>query len=319
MADYSASSIKRARRTKAQVEALRTAICQIAEEARPCSVRHIYYLGVGLLWDKDHGRSRRNYSVVVRETGHLRETGRLPWEWITDGTRMVRQETQYDSLDDALERATESYRRNLWASQRRRVEVWCESDSVGGVLLPVTSAWGVGLYSCRGQSSKTFVYEAVQQYARQGKGVTVIFCGDWDPTGRCVPRSVVERMERYGNGELDLEFRQIAITAADVRFGRLTTHDVNTRDVNFARYREECLREDIDPNIAVEIEALRPGLLRQRLEEAIEGLVDDVHQWNVLFRTEAAERELLRSLQAVMKKIVRRTTGELDAEDNDAE
>ncbi|WP_216586582.1 hypothetical protein [Streptomyces brasiliscabiei] len=265
----------------------------------------MYYLGIGLLWDKDTGHSRRNYSVVVREVGFLREAGRLPWEWITDGTRMIRHETQYDSLDDAMHHNTESYRRNLWASQSRRVEVWCESDSVGGVLLPVTAAWGVGLYSCRGQSSKTFVYEAVQQYAHQGKGVTVIYCGDWDPTGRCVPRSVVERMARYGNGELDLEFRQIAITADDVRSGRLTTHDVNTRDVNFARYREECLRERLDPHTAVEVEALRPGLLRQRLDETIEGLVDDVRQWNIEFRTEAAERELLRSLQAVMKKIVR--------------
>ncbi|MEV6840039.1 hypothetical protein AB0N17_37045 [Streptomyces sp. NPDC051133] len=314
MADYSASSIKRPRRTKVQVEALRAAICQIAEAARPCSVRHVYYLGIGTLWNKDGGHSRRNYSVVVRELGHLRETGRLPWEWITDGTRIVRQEAQYDSLDDALVRTTESYRRNLWASQSRRVEVWCESDSVGGVLLPVTSAWGVGLYSCRGQSSKTFVYEAVQQYARQGKPVTVIFCGDWDPTGRCVPRSVVERMQRYGNGELDLEFRQIAITAADVRSGRLATHDVNTRDVNFARFREECLREGIDPHTAVEVEALSPDHLRQRLEAAIEGLVDDVRQWNIQFRTEDAERELLRSLQGVMKKIVRRTTGESAAE-----
>lgn len=136
----------------------------------------------------------------------------------------------------------------------------------------------MGLYSCRGQSSKTFVYEAAQQYAHQGKGVTVIFCGDWDPTVRCVPRSVVERMERYGSGELDLEFRQIAITAADVRSGRPTTHDVNTRDVNFARYREECLREGINPYTAVKVEALRPGLLRQRLNETIEGLVDDVRQ-----------------------------------------
>lgn len=305
MAGYDASSVKRPRRTKAQVEALRAAICELAEAARPCSVRHVYYLGIGLLWDKDTGHSRRNYSVVVREVGFLRETGRLPWEWITDGTRMIRHETQYDSLDDAMHHNTESYRRNLWASQSRRVEVWCESDSVGGVLLPVTSAWGVGLYSCRGQSSKTFVYEAVQQYAHQGKGVTVIYCGDWDPTGRCVPRSVVERMARYGNGELDLEFRQIAITADDVRSGRLTTHDVNTRDVNFARYREECLRERLDPHTAVEVEALRPGLLRQRLDETIEGLVDDVRQWNIEFRTEAAERELLRSLQAVMKKIVR--------------
>ncbi|MEU4654960.1 hypothetical protein AB0G32_13610 [Streptomyces sp. NPDC023723] len=63
-------------------------------------------------------------------------------------------------------------------------------------------------------------------------------------------------MERYGNGALDLEFRQIAITAA-VRSGRLTTHDANTRDVNFARYREECLREGIEPHTAVEVEALR--------------------------------------------------------------
>ncbi|MFD7527411.1 hypothetical protein ACFV8E_07275 [Streptomyces sp. NPDC059849] len=42
---------------------------------------------------------------------------------------------------------------------------------------------------------------------------------------------MVERMECYGNGELDLEFRQIAITADDVRSGQLATHDVN-----FARY-----------------------------------------------------------------------------------
>lgn len=138
----------------------------------------------------------------------------------------------------------------------------------------------MGLYSCRGQSSKTFVYEAAQQYAHQGKGVTVIFCGDWDPTGRCVPRSVVERMERYGSGELDLEFRQIAITA-------------------------------------VEVEALRPGLLRQRLNETIEGLVDDVRQWNIEARTEEAERELLRSLQGTVKKIVRRVTGESAAEDDE--
>ncbi|MEV7470154.1 hypothetical protein AB0O20_27175 [Streptomyces kronopolitis] len=319
MAGYSASSIKRHRRTKAQVEALRAAICELAEAAQPCSVRHIYYLGIGLLWDKDTGHSRRNYSVVVREVGQLREAGRLPWEWITDGTRMVRQETQYDSLNDAMQRNTETYRRNLWASQSRRVEVWCESDSVGGVLLPITSAWGVGLYSCRGQSSKTFVYEAVQQYAHQGKGVTVVFCGDWDPTGRCVPRSVIERMKRYGIGDLDLEFRQIAITADDVRSGRLTTHDVNTRDVNYKRYREECLREGIDPHTAVEVEALRPGLLRQRLDKTIEGLVDDVRQWNIEFRTEEAERELLKVLQQRATVLLRPSTDGLTADDGGGE
>ncbi|MFF0133724.1 hypothetical protein ACFYTG_50190 [Streptomyces mirabilis] len=126
---------------------------------------------------------------------------------------------------------------------------------------------------------------------------------------------MVERMERYGNDGLDLEFRQIAITADDVRSSRLTTHDVNTRDVNFARYREECLREGIDPHTAVEVEALRPGLLRQRLGDTIEGLIDDVRQWNIEFRTEDAERELLRSLQVVAKKIVRGESSAENAQD----
>ncbi|MCY0945671.1 hypothetical protein [Streptomyces antarcticus] len=127
---------------------------------------------------------------------------------------------------------------------------------------------------------------------------------------------MVERMERYGNSELDLDFRQIAITADDVRSGRLTTHDVNTRDVNFARYREECLREGIDPHISVEVEALRPGLLRERLAAEIEGLVDDVRQWNIEFRAEDAERELLRALQGVARKIVR---GQSATEDDQGE
>ncbi|GAA1930466.1 hypothetical protein GCM10009753_75370 [Streptantibioticus ferralitis] len=315
---YGASSTKRPRRTKAQVEALRAALYSITEAAQPCSVRHVYYLGIGVLWPKDTAGSRRNYSVPVRELGYMREHGMMPWEWITDGTRMVRQEVQYDSLEDAMARMTESYRRNLWASQSQRVEVWCESDSVAGVLQPITSAWGVGLYSCRGQSSKTFVYEAVEEYARQGRGVTVIFAGDWDPTGRAVPRSVVERIGRYGNGGVDLDFQQIAVTADDVRSGQFTTHDVNTADVNFRRYREECLREGIDPHIAVEVEALSPGLLRQRLDEAIEGLVDDVRQWNISFRTEEAERELLQALQGTVKKIARRSGDELAAEDDES-
>lgn len=42
-----------------------------------------------------------------REAGHPRMTGRLHGEWTTDGTRMVRQEIQYDSLDDAMQRDTE--------------------------------------------------------------------------------------------------------------------------------------------------------------------------------------------------------------------
>ncbi|MFB8287309.1 hypothetical protein [Kitasatospora purpeofusca] len=281
------------------MEALRAELYTLVRDAQPCTVRHVYYLGLGRLWEKDTGRSRRNYSVPVRELGYMREHGLLPWEWITDGTRLVRQDLQYDSMLEALERTAETYRRNLWASQPRRVEAWCESDSVSGVLLPVTTKWGVGLYSCRGQSSKTFVHEAVLQ--ARGKPLTVLYAGDWDPSGRAVPRSVVERIGRYGDNGIDLDFQQIAVTADDVRSGRLVSHEANTADSNFKRYREECLREGLDPHEAVEVEALSPGTLRDRLDAAIERQVRDVRQWNVLARAEQHDRSTLLAVQEALE------------------
>ena len=288
------------------METLRAELHSIVQAAQPCTVRHVYYLGLGKLWEKDTGKSRRNYSVPVRELGHMRENGTLPWEWITDGTRLVRQEMQYDSMLEALERTTEMYRRNLWASQPRRVEVWCESDSISGVLHPITSQWGVGLYSCRGQSSKTFVYEAVRQNQSHGKPLTVLYAGDWDPSGRSIPRSVVERIDRYGSSGIDLDFRQIAITVADVRSGRLVAHEANTADSNFKRFREECQREGLNPYEAVEVEALNPGNLRQRLDHSINGLVQNVHQWNVLARAEQHDRSMLLGIQEAMQNHLRR-------------
>lgn len=50
------------------------------------------------------------------------------------------------------------------------------------------------------------------------------------------------------------------------------------RRVNYRRFRQECLHADIDRHISVEVEALSPGLLRSRLYDAIEDLVDDVRQ-----------------------------------------
>ncbi|TMR93982.1 hypothetical protein [Nonomuraea basaltis] len=86
--------------------------------------------------------------------------------------------------------------------------------------------------------------------AGSGKPVSVLFAGDFDPTGRAVPRSVVDPIARYSDGNgLDLDFQQIAVTAADVRSGQFTTRDVNIRDVNYKRYREEWLTRGPRPRM----------------------------------------------------------------------
>jgi hypothetical protein len=210
------------------MDVLRQAIVDLAEQHQPCTVRQLYYLGIGRWWEKDVGGRDSTYrKVVVRLVGELREDGSLPWGWIADNTRWVRKAMMFASKEDALERWAAAYRRDLWVAQPRHVEVWCESDSIAGVLDQVTRPLGVGLFVCRGQASKTFVHEAVQSYRAVAKPITILYVGDWDPTGLAIPASLEDRMARYGDGEMDVTLERLAVTAEDVAQGHLVTHQVN--------------------------------------------------------------------------------------------
>ena len=290
--------IKRSRKTKIEMVALRSSIVQIAETNQPCSVRNIYYAGMGVLWEKDSGGSRKSYKSVVDLVGKLRESGEMPFTWITDTTRYCRIDTMYDSVTDALNRTQEHYRRNLWATQPVRVEVWAESDSISGVIDPVTRSLGLGLYSCRGQASKTFAHNSAMAYRAIGKPVKILYVGDWDPTGVAIPRSLKERLERYADGAVEITLDRIALTAEDVLSGDLATHDVNTDDPTYTRYASECRLIGLDPNNSVEVEALPAPVLRDRLEAAIYDTIGDASVWNATLAYEDAERDQLQEMRA---------------------
>ena len=287
------SPAPRQRRTKAEMQAFRECIYQIVEANRPCSVRQVYYLGIPALWNKDRGGKRDSYQDVVRNLGVMRESGMLPWDWITDATRYVRKATMYDSIEEAAQRWAESYRRDLWSTQPRRVEVWAESDSAAGIIDQVTRPLGVGLFSCRGQASKSFAYEAAVQYRAIGKPVTILFVGDWDPTGLAIPRSLEQRLQRYSNNEVPIDFVRVAVTEGDVAHGRFESHDVNGSDKNYRRFVEHCRFVCLDEQTAVELEAIPPAQLRDRVHDAILNVVDDVESWNATIAAEESELEII--------------------------
>ncbi len=289
-----------ARRTKAEMAHFRDAIYELVERNQPCNVRHVYYSGIAVLWAKDTGATkRRNYKMVCRELGKLREDEVLPWGWITDSSRSVRIDTMYEDIEDAFARWQESYRRNLWASQPRRVEVWCESDSIAGVLDPITRPYGIGLFPCKGQAPKTFAYNAAVAYKTIGKPVTILYVGDWDPSGLAIARSLEERLRRYSKDLVDIEFVRVAITPDDVRQGDLVSHDLNKNDVNYAKFLAHCRLEGLVPQ-AVEVEALPAPILRERLKQALLDLVDDPEMWNSTLAAEESEKTILGDIRKLI-------------------
>ena len=278
---------------------LRSAILDLIEmSGPPLTVRQVHYVGIShRLWEKDTDSRQRNYRKVIYNLGDMRESGTLPWDWIADNTRWVREPEMYGSAGEALEVMAALYRRNYWDTQPIRVEVWVESDSLASFVSPITERYGLPLFACRGQASKTYVHGAAQTAAAIGKPVVILYVGDWDPTGTAIDLSVAERLERYGDGRISLEVERIAVTAAQVPGLVTSSHRLNHKDTNTARFLDLCDRHGL-PHQAVEAEAIEPRELRRLLRDAIEGCILDRDAWQAMRAYEEQERDLLAGLAA---------------------
>ena len=161
---YEAGPIKRRRASRAEMADRDAAIYDIVREHQPTGIRFVYYTATtrGIVPKTDSG-----YVKVQRAILQMRRTGVMPWSWVVDSNRWMRKPATWNSIEEALTETANLYRRALWSEAATAVEVWCESDSVAGVLLPVTSRWDVTLYPIKGQTSDSFAWGAAQQYARE--------------------------------------------------------------------------------------------------------------------------------------------------------
>lgn len=272
---YAASPIKRVRATKSEMEERKNMLYMLVREGQPMSVRHAYYRSVvaGLVTKDESG-----YNKVQRALAEMRLDGELPFSWISDNTRWMRKPTTYNSIEDALTRVARHYRRDLWTDADVQVEVWCESDSIAGVISDVTAKWDVPLMPVRGFSSLTFAHAAAASANRDGRGLVVYYVGDLDPAGVEIENSLRGHLQTWLN--VPSQWERIGVTWDQVEEHALP----GTTPKKAFQYPQ-----------AVEAEALPAPLLRDLLEDAIVQHVDG-HQLRVLQAAEESERELLLAL-----------------------
>jgi hypothetical protein len=263
---YEAGLIKRSRSTQAEMEARFSAIYSIVEKSQPTGIRFTYYRAVveGIVPKTDSG-----YVKVQRAILKMRRDGILPWSWITDSSRWMRKPKSWNSVEDVLADAASSYRKTLWRDAATAVEVWCESESVAGVLLPVTAKWDVPLYPLKGQTSDSFAYSAAMHYRDDPRNLLVIYVGDHDPAGYEIETNLEAKLAEH-SGRSDIEFRRLACDATDVeRFGLQGTKPKKNS------YIDATTGERVPwTGPAVEVEAIDPTVLRQWLDEWISQEID---------------------------------------------
>jgi hypothetical protein len=282
-------------KSKASI-ALIAAAVRTLEEIQPASVRAVCYrLFTEKLIDK---MTKANTDKVSKQLVWAREQGQLPWGWIVDETREAERIASWDHPEEIISAAVDQYRKDYWSMQSRRVEVWSEKGTVRGTLAPVLKKYGVTFRVMHGYGSATSIYSVAQETLGSDKPLTVLYVGDWDPSGLQMSEvDLPDRLQRYGGSA---SIRRVALDAADTAPGtRLPYFEAETKakDPRYQWFLQNFGRR------CWEVDALSPVILRERMEREIAALLD-IDLWNHALHIERAERESMQGILETWKQSI---------------
>jgi hypothetical protein len=267
-----------------RTEALLGMTVAVLKEHNPMTVRQVYYQ---LVSRQVIENSRTQYQAVSNLLVAARKDGTIPWNWIEDRLRRPRTVSMWDGLADFADTAQAAYRRNVWPTQPGYLEVWLEKDALSGIFEDVLEEYGVTLNVGRGYDGWDSIHNAAQRYTDR-EDVTVLYFGDFDPSGEDMVRSLGERLSFF---DCKPDIIKCALTADDVHRYQLppdVTKATDTRRAGFVAKHGD---------ISVELDALPVDVLRTRLVEEVEARMD-LTALDAVQAVEQTERERLAHLLA---------------------
>ena len=252
----------------------------ILQETRPMTVRQTYYQ---LVSRQVLENSIAAYKATCRALVAARKDGSIPWGWIEDRLRQPRHVSMWADLQNFTTTALRSFRLDVWGSQPHYFETWVEKDALSGIFEDALEPYGVTLNVGRGYDGWTSIKDAAERY-RADREVTILYFGDFDPSGEDMVRSLRERLSWFG---ANVQIEKCALTREDIdRYG-LPPNFTKTTDTRRAKFVAE------HGDISVELDALPVDVLRERIVGAITERMD-LDALSGVRATENLERARLR-------------------------
>lgn len=256
----------------------------ILTEYNPMTVRQVYYQ---LVSRQVIENNRSQYQAVSNALVDARKEGVIPWEWIEDRLRRPRAVLMWDDLADFSETVKRAYRRDVWATQPGYLEVWEEKDALSGIFEDVLRPFGVTLNVGRGYDGWDSIRRAAERFG-DGEGMTILYFGDFDPSGEDMVRSLEERLAFFGCRP---EIIKCALTLEDIRRYRLPPDPTKKTDTRRAAFVEK------NGDISVELDALPAAVLTARIRDEVSARID----LDELKAVKETEREELARLVELMQ------------------
>jgi hypothetical protein len=276
-------------------------LAQIVEQLGPISVRGAFYRAVsaGIFPGTDEACYRATCNILLK----LRRKRCIRYSQIVDSTRRTLKPSSWSGLGDFMDTVQQCYRKDLWSRQAHCVEVFIEKDAMAGALEPATAEYDVALRIIRGDASETFCWTIAEQWNEIEKPIHAYYLGDHDPAGLRIEKTLKRKLEGFSTA--CFTWYRLAITDSDffdpatLGFpikGDRASKPWQTKNRDYLRtYGDRC----------VEVDALDPDAIRQRVRAAIESHIDQ-GEWERLKLMESAERDSVRELvlqQAATERI----------------
>jgi hypothetical protein len=272
----------------------------ILEQIQPATVRAVCYrlFVAGVTGSMTKAETNR----VSRHLTWAREAGIIPWSWVVDETREPERVSAWEDPAAYVETVKQAYRRDRWVDQPNWIEVWSEKGTVRGTLAPVLTDYGITFRVMHGYGSATALHQVAMETRGCEKPLTVLYVGDWDPSGLHMSQvDLPRRLEAYGGS---VHVLRLALSVEDIGNGNLpffSAHD-KRRDPRFQWYRQYFRHPR-----CWELDALSPVILRDRVEQAILHRLDR-DAWDRAEQTEAAEQESLTTILTAWPGISRQAS-----------
>jgi len=248
------------------------------------TLRQLYYQFVARALIPNTDKSYTRLGNIISDA---RRAGLIDWDAIEDRTRYLRRLSSWDKPQGILESARDSYHRDLWANQDKRLEVWIEKDALVGVIEEICQTNDVPFFSCRGYVSDSEMWAAatrrIARYDRNGQGTIIIHLGDHDPSGIDMTRDIEHRLSMFTRYRADMEVRRIALTMEQIEDLNPPPNPAKVTDSRYESYVQKYGTE------SWELDALDPRYIVNLVEEEIFS-ERDVDKWDEAYKQQEAER-----------------------------
>ncbi len=248
---YGTSTTKR--RTKNQLDVIRSRIYAELQKLHPQTLRGVFYVleSAGIV-----EKSEAGYRMVARLSGSMRLSGELPFQWLADNTRFTLLHDSFNNMVDFLDHAQKLYRRDLLATSEVYIEIWTEKDAIASLLSDAAGHFDVPVFVNRGYPSLTYLYNSAMNIANIGKPCYIYYFGDSDPSGKDIERVTEKRLREFAPSA-EIHFERAAVNDDQIRLLNLHTRPPKKSDPRNNNYsgpivEVDAVRADILQDICME-------------------------------------------------------------------